>query len=408
MQKYPDPLATAFRIRAGELLGVDPDWILCGNGSDDILTIVTRAFVGTSDMVRFANPSYLLYRTLAEIQGAACDIINYNADWSLPAEFAKPNDWIRLAFLANPNSPSGTMVPPAAVAELADALPCPLLVDEAYVDFADTNCLSLVAENDKIMVARTLSKSYALAGLRFGYLVAQPHVIRELRKVKDSYNCDALSIAGATAAIDDQEWLAETARQNPRHARANDGRAARARLRRRRFAGQLRLVPAPERAGRAALPAAEASRRAGALHELPRLGRRPADHRRHRRAGRRLPDATKDPALSLLVPTSQIHRGGLRVGTHYRDAPASHAPAQMPQERPSIPFPRRAWERDSPRMHCIPRMPSNCALCANIPNQAAACGVLPPRQPIQSSRAVKPSCAQHPHTRHNRNRPNRA
>src|SRR5262245_40949761 len=210
LQKYPDPMATAFRIRAGELYGVDPDWILCGNGSDDILTIVTRAFVGTSDMVRFANPSYLLYRTLAELQGAACDIINYNADWSLPDDFAKPNDWVRLAYLANPNSPSGTIVPPERIAEIAEKLPCPLLVDEAYVDFAETNCLSLVAENEKIMVARTLSKSYALAGLRFGYLVAQPQVIRELVKVKDSYNCDALSIAGATAALEDQAWLEET------------------------------------------------------------------------------------------------------------------------------------------------------------------------------------------------------
>ncbi len=210
LQKYPDPLATAFRVRAGELLGVDPDWILCGNGSDDILTIVTRAFVGTSDMVRFANPSYLLYRTLAEIHGAACDIINHTADWSLPEAFSKPSDWVRLVYLANPNSPSGTTLPPKKVAEIAGALPCPLLVDEAYCDFADVNCVSLVAENEKIMVARTLSKSYALAGLRFGYLVAQPQVIRELRKVKDSYNCDALSIAGATAAIDDQKWLAET------------------------------------------------------------------------------------------------------------------------------------------------------------------------------------------------------
>jgi histidinol-phosphate aminotransferase len=210
LQKYPDPLATAFRIRAGELLGVDPDWILCGNGSDDILTIVTRAFVGSSDMVRFASPSYLLYRTLAEIQGAACDIVQYNDDWSLPDEFAKPNDWLRLAYLANPNSPSGTMIAPKKIAEIADALPCPLLVDEAYVDFADTNCLALVAENEKILVARTLSKSYALAGLRFGYLVAQPQVVRQLRKVKDSYNCDVLSIAGATAAIDDQQWLEET------------------------------------------------------------------------------------------------------------------------------------------------------------------------------------------------------
>jgi histidinol-phosphate aminotransferase len=210
LQKYPDPLATAFRIRAAELLGVGPDWILCGNGSDDILTIVTRAFVGPSDTVRFANPSYLLYRTLAEIQDAKCDVVNYRNDWSLGDDFAKPIDGLNLAFLANPNSPSGTMIAPPRVAELAAALPCPLLVDEAYTDFADSNCLSLVAQNDKIMVSRTLSKSYALAGLRFGFLVAQPQVIRELIKVKDSYNCDAISIAGATVAIDDQAWLAET------------------------------------------------------------------------------------------------------------------------------------------------------------------------------------------------------
>ena len=100
------------------------------------------------------------------------------------------------------------MVPPARVAELAAALPCPLVVDEAYVDFADTNCLALVRENEKILVTRTLSKSYALCGLRFGFVVAQPQIIEQLRKVKDSYNCDALSIAGATAAIDDQAWLA--------------------------------------------------------------------------------------------------------------------------------------------------------------------------------------------------------
>jgi histidinol-phosphate aminotransferase len=210
LQKYPDPMATAFRNRAAELHGVEPDWILCGNGSDDILTIVTRAFVGTSDMIRFANPSYLLYRTLAEIQGAACDIVNFNADWSLPAEFSQSNDWLRLAFLANPNSPSGTVIPPETVAAIAATLPCPLLVDEAYADFAEENCVSLVAANEKVMVSRTLSKSYALAGLRFGYLIAQPQVIRELIKVKDSYNCDTISIAGATAAIDDQAWLAET------------------------------------------------------------------------------------------------------------------------------------------------------------------------------------------------------
>jgi histidinol-phosphate aminotransferase len=210
LQKYPDPLATAFRMQAGGLYGFDPDWILCGNGSDELLTLLVRALVDTGDVVRFANPGYILYRTLAEIQGGQVDVVNFNADWSLGDAFAQPVDRLKLALLANPNSPSGTLVPPAQVAKLADALPCPFVVDEAYVDFADSNCLSLVRENEKIIVLRTLSKSYALAGLRFGYLFAQPQIIEQLRKVKDSYNCDALSIAAATAAIDDQAWLKET------------------------------------------------------------------------------------------------------------------------------------------------------------------------------------------------------
>jgi histidinol-phosphate aminotransferase len=209
LTKYPDATAEAFRRRAGEVLGVEPDWILCGNGSDDILTILTRAFVGQGDRLRLPYPSYVLYKTLAEIQGAESEEVRFDSDWTLPDEFAAASNNLRLAFLPNPNSPSGTMIPPDRVAELADALPCPLLVDEAYADFAEENCLALVAQNEKIMVSRTLSKSYGLAGLRFGFLIAQPQMIEQLMKVKDSYNCDALSIAAATAAIDDQAWSAE-------------------------------------------------------------------------------------------------------------------------------------------------------------------------------------------------------
>jgi histidinol-phosphate aminotransferase len=210
LQRYPDPLATAFRTRAAELLGVPPEWILCGNGSDDILTIVTRAFVGQGDLLRLPYPSYILYKTLAHLQGAEAEEVHFRPDWSLGDDFAAPRDQLKLAVLPNPNSPSGTMVSPERVGELAAALPCPLLVDEAYVDFAETDCLALVRHTEKVMVSRSLSKSYALAGLRFGYLVAQPQVIEQLIKVKDSYNCDTLSIAGATAAIDDRAWLAET------------------------------------------------------------------------------------------------------------------------------------------------------------------------------------------------------
>jgi histidinol-phosphate aminotransferase len=210
LQRYPDAMATAFRTRASQLLGVPADWILCGNGSDDILTIVTRAFVGQADLLRLPYPSYILYKTLAQLQGACGEEVHFRPDWSLGDDFAVPAERLKLAFLPNPNSPSGTLVPPDRVRELSAALPCPLLVDEAYVDFADTNCLSLVRENEKVMVSRSLSKSYALAGLRFGYIVAQPQIIEQLVKVKDSYNCDTLSIAGATAAIDDEVWLATT------------------------------------------------------------------------------------------------------------------------------------------------------------------------------------------------------
>ena len=208
LEKYPDPLAGEFRRRAGEVLGVPPEWIMAGNGSDDILTIVTRAFVGQGQLLRLPFPSYILYKTLAQLQGARSEEVAFRPDWSLAREFSAAAEGLRLVFLANPNSPSGTVVPPQQVLELAERLPCPLVVDEAYADFAETNCLGLVARCEKILVSRSLSKSYALAGLRFGYVVAQPPVIEQLMKVKDSYNCDALSIVAAAAALGDQAWLA--------------------------------------------------------------------------------------------------------------------------------------------------------------------------------------------------------
>jgi histidinol-phosphate aminotransferase len=210
LQKYPDPMAGAFRRRAAEILGVPSDWILCGNGSDDILTIATRTFVGHGQLLRLPYPSYILYRTLAQIQGARSEEVLFERDWSLPPAFASASQDLRLVFLPSPNSPSGTSIRPETVLEIAERLPCPLLVDEAYADFAETNCMDLVARCEKFLVSRSLSKSYALAGLRFGYVVGQPHLIREMVKVKDSYTCDALSIAAAAAALGDQEWLAET------------------------------------------------------------------------------------------------------------------------------------------------------------------------------------------------------
>ena len=208
LRKYPDPSGLAFRKAAAKVLDVDPDAILIGNGSDDILTIVTRAFVPEGGLLTSPTPSYILYRSLAEIQGARFEAIPYTANWQLPEPWPRPA--ANLTFVANPNSPSGTMVPNAALETLARSLRGPLVVDEAYVDFAETNAVELARRLPNLIVTRTLSKSYSLAGLRFGFGVASPELVRELTKVKDSYNCDMLSLAGATAALEDQEYLRST------------------------------------------------------------------------------------------------------------------------------------------------------------------------------------------------------
>ena len=207
LRKYPDPSGAAFRQTAGRILGVDPDSILIGNGSDDLLTIATRAFVPEAGLVVSPTPSYVLYRSLAEIQGARFQTVPYLDDWQFPDPW--PIGQASLTFIANPNSPSGTMVALPALRRLVDALAGPLILDEAYVDFADRHGLEL-AQTGKVIVTRSLSKSYSLAGIRFGYAVADPALVRELIKVKDSYNCDVLSLAAAAAALEDQEYLQST------------------------------------------------------------------------------------------------------------------------------------------------------------------------------------------------------
>jgi histidinol-phosphate aminotransferase len=204
LRKYPDPLGTHFRQVAGRALGVDPDAILIGNGSDDVLTILTRAFVPEGGRVVSLTPSYLLYRTLAELQGARFQAVPFAPDWSTPEPW--PVERADLTLLTNPNSPSGTAVGPVAVERLAAQVKGPLVVDEAYADFADGNALGLAREG-KVIVTRSLSKSYALAGVRFGFAVATPELVRHLVKVKDSYNCDALSLAAAAAALEDQDYM---------------------------------------------------------------------------------------------------------------------------------------------------------------------------------------------------------
>lgn len=227
LARYPDPTASAFREAAARLHGVPADWILCGNGSDDLLWILSRAYVNPGDRVRMPYPCYYLYKVMGQLQGAALELVRYEPDWSLPDAFAadplprerlrpvagtrpaRAGSRLKLAFLPNPSSPAGTRIEPDRMLDLARRLPCPLVIDEAYADFTDVNCIDLVRQSDQVIICRTLSKAYALAGLRFGYLIARPEIIRQLAKLKNVYDCDSVSIAAATAAIEDQDWLRE-------------------------------------------------------------------------------------------------------------------------------------------------------------------------------------------------------
>jgi histidinol-phosphate aminotransferase len=208
LRRYPNPTADHFRNAAAKVLGVTPDMLLAGNGSDDILTIATRACLSPGDTLAYPDPTYSLYPVLARLQDARVAEVPWERDYSLPIEgllAAKP----QAIYLANPNAPTGTFVSPLRVAELARQFKGLVLVDEAYVDFADDSCLALVKQHANVVISRTFSKAYSLAGMRFGYAIAQPAVIRELMKVKDSYNVDAISICAATAAIQDQEYAHE-------------------------------------------------------------------------------------------------------------------------------------------------------------------------------------------------------
>jgi histidinol-phosphate aminotransferase len=212
LRRYPNPTADDFRDIAARVHGVSRDMVFAGNGSDEVLAIALRTFCGPGDVLAYPDPTYSLYPVLAQIGDVTAAEIPWAPGWELPVDELVATGACAV-FFANPNAPSGTLVPPAHVRQLAERFSGLVLVDEAYVDFADTNCVDLVRALPNVMVCRTFSKGYSLAGLRFGYALAAPAIVVQMMKVKDSYNCDAISIAAAGAALDDQDYARGTWQQ---------------------------------------------------------------------------------------------------------------------------------------------------------------------------------------------------
>ena len=208
---YPDPLGTSFRKAASDVLGVDPDCILPANGSDENLTLLMRTYVDPGELVTYPYPSYVLYETLADIQGGEHVRLPLQPDWTWDLDAtATVVERSKLVLVPNPNSPSGNLWDDETVLRLVPPNGI-LVIDEAYRDFADQppDLQGLLdgPAGERIVITRTLSKSYSLAGLRLGFAVARPERIAEMRKVKDSYNCDALALAGGVAALRDQDFM---------------------------------------------------------------------------------------------------------------------------------------------------------------------------------------------------------
>jgi histidinol-phosphate aminotransferase len=206
LRRYPDPTAGAFRRAAAKLLGVGPEYIMCVNGGDELLSIAVRAFCDERRPLAYPVPTYSLYPVLAQLENVQAIELPFDAGYNLPPKLADTG--AALTIVCNPNAPSGSMLSIDVLADLARKLTGRgvLLIDEAYVDFASFNCIEVAVKFENVIILRSMSKGYSLAGLRFGYAVANPVLIEGMVKVKDSYNSDAIAIAAATAAINDQEW----------------------------------------------------------------------------------------------------------------------------------------------------------------------------------------------------------
>jgi len=216
LRRYPSPSVAAFRERAADLHGVSAEQVVTTNGGDELLRLVITTFVEPGAPIGMAEPSYSLYPVLAAVHDSPVERVPLDADWQPPPDFAERLNaaGVRLAFLVNPHAPSGALLPPARIAAIAGALDGVLLVDEAYVDFTDPaeghDVVSLVHDFDNLLILRTLSKGYSLAGLRFGYGVGDPGLIAPIAaKTRDSYSVDAVAERLAVVAL---EQRAEAAR----------------------------------------------------------------------------------------------------------------------------------------------------------------------------------------------------
>jgi len=206
LRLYPDPVCLALRGRIATLHDCEVDQIFVGNGSDEILALCTRAFVEDNGTIGCFDPSYSLYPVLADIRSVSIKPVELTSDfaWQMPENYKAS-----LFYLTNPNAPTSLAFPKSTVRAFCEKFSGVVLIDEAYADFAGENCMDLAGRLSNVLVCRTFSKSYSLAGIRAGYVVGHPALIAALYKIKDSYNVNGITQKLALAALTDQLHMRE-------------------------------------------------------------------------------------------------------------------------------------------------------------------------------------------------------
>jgi histidinol-phosphate aminotransferase len=212
LRLYPSPEAAPLREKAAALYGLKPAQVICGNGCDEILAMLMKTFVGEGESVAWFDPSYSLYPVLAKIGKARMLSVPLPraSRSSEMADIPVPSPKAKMFLLTTPNSPYGVGFPTAWVERLLDRFKGIVVADEAYVDFARESTLPLLAAHPRLVIARTLSKAYSLAGMRAAVAFAHEELILQVMKVKDSYNVSRLSQAAACAALEDQDHFRAT------------------------------------------------------------------------------------------------------------------------------------------------------------------------------------------------------
>jgi len=217
LRTYPPPTAAPLRAAIAEHHGLSPDNVLITNGGDEALRLAITTFVTPGLPIGMPEPSYSLYPVLADIHDSPIHRVELDERWRPRRDFAHQLNEAGcvLSFLVNPHAPSGTLLETEAISQLANDLNGVLLLDEAYVDFVDPalrhDAVRLINAFDNLLILRSFSKGYGLAGLRLGYLLGQRSLIEPIvTKTRDSYNVNLLNQLLGLAAFEDQDYAGDT------------------------------------------------------------------------------------------------------------------------------------------------------------------------------------------------------